>query len=66
MGTILTEKYDCVICGKKCRTDKLGYAQGMFSVWKYGSHSDAGSPANGRTCGPCLKAITNTIRKLKG
>lgn len=69
MGTILSETYQCDICGKKCRTDKLGYQQGMYLLWKYGSHSDIvdkdNVPARGNICSPCLNAIIRTIRKIQ-
>jgi hypothetical protein len=59
----LSFKYDCVICGKKCNTDKLGYSQGMFCLWKYGSHL-TDTVTKGNTCSHCLHAITKTIRKI--
>ena len=64
---ILTETYECQICGKKCRTDKLGYKQGMVSLWKYGSHEvgiNIKHKGSILTCSHCLNAICKTIRKI--
>ena len=66
MGTILTEIYKCEICGKKCKTDKLGYFQGMYSLWQYGSHNlKNGLPSHGKICTNCLKAFKQTLKKLR-
>ncbi len=58
---MLSESGCCMLCRKVCQTDKLGYRQGMVTVWKYGAFEVNYS----LICSSCRNKITKFIKSLK-
>ena len=57
----LSKQYKCDLCEKPCTTDKLGYRQGMVTVWKYGEWQDNLHSL----CTPCRESIHQHIESLR-